>query len=221
MKPQQTRIVTVDPESPREEDLIPVAAMAREGKLVVFPTDTVYGVGASPLVPGAVREIFRVKERPADKPLVLLVADPKDAYEYASHISRLAERLVNEYWPGPLTLIFKKSPRVPAEVTAGGDTVGIRCPDNPVARMLIRLVGVALATTSANIGGRPSPRNAVEAKESLWGRVSYIVDGGEAKLGVESTVLDLSSSEPKLVREGFISWDELKAKLNRRRSVNR
>lgn len=212
---RQTRIVTVDPENPKEEELIPVAAAAREGEPIVFPTDTVYGIGTSSLIPEAAREIFRVKERPADKPLILLVADPKDVYGYISEIGGLAENLINQYWPGPLTLIFKKSPKVPPEVTAGGDTVGIRCPDNPVARKLIKMVGVALATTSANIGGRSSPKNAEEAKENLWGRVSYIVDGGGSELGIESTVLDLSSDVPRLIREGFISWDELKKSFTR------
>ncbi|HZD59735.1 MAG TPA: L-threonylcarbamoyladenylate synthase [Anaerolineae bacterium] len=214
-KPRQTRIIKVDPENPGEEDLIPVADAAREGESVVFPTDTVYGIGTNSLLPEAVLEIFRVKERPADKPLILLVADPEDVREYVADINEAAERLISEYWPGPLTLIFKKSPVVPPEVTAGGDTVGVRCPNNPVVRMLVRLVGVALATTSANIGGRPSPRNADEAEENLWGRVAYIVDGGETKLGIESTVLDLSSDEPKLVREGFIPWSELREKLGR------
>lgn len=211
--PLRTKIIRVSSERPDKKDLIPVASAARAGEIIVFPTDTVYGMGTSSLIPEAAREIFRVKERPADKPLILLIAELGDVYEYASDVSEPARRLIDRYWPGPLTLIFKKSARVLPEVTAGGDTVGIRCPDNIIARELIRLTGVALATTSANIGGQPSPQTAEEAKQSLWGRVSYIVDGGEAKLGVESTVVDLSSGKPKLVREGFLSWDELRQEL--------
>ena len=216
--PRQTKIVRVNPEHPHEEDLVPVAAAARNGEPVVFPTDTVYGVGANALLEEAAREIFRVKERNADKPLILLVADPGDVHGYIADLtdSALTERaagLIAEYWPGPLTLIFRKAPVVPPVVTAGGDTVGVRCPNNPVARALIRLAGVALATTSANLGGRPSPKDATEAADNLRGRVAYIVDAGPSKLGVESTVLDLSSDEPRLVREGYISWDEIKRKL--------
>lgn len=210
---RETKLIVVDPDNPKEDELTPVAQAAVVGEPVAFPTDTVYGVGTSAEIPDAALEIFRVKERPADKPLILLVAEPRDVDNYALEVSEGARRLMAEYWPGPLTIIFKKSPKVAYEVTAGGETVGIRCPNNPVARMLIRLAGGALATTSANIAGRPSPRTADEAKENLWGRVAYIVDGGEAALGTESTVVDLSSAEPKLVREGFIPWADLKSKL--------
>lgn len=212
-KPISTEVVVVDPQNLGEDLVAPVANAAREGEIVVFPTDTVYGVGTNALKPDAVLNIFRVKERPPDKPLILLVADPEDIDAYVAGVSEEVRKLIQEYWPGPLTLILKKSEIVPAEVTAGGDTVGVRCPDSPVTRMLIRLTGVALATTSANIAGQPSPKNGAEAKESLWGRVAYIIDGGETKLGIESTVVDLSSQEPKLIREGYIPWDELKEKL--------
>lgn len=212
-KPQETKIVTVNPQNPKEADIALVAEAARSGRVVVFPTDTVYGIGTNALLSEAVLGVFKAKDRPAGKPLILLVADPSDVDRYAVGISDTARRLIKEYWPGPLTLIFKKSTLVPEEVTAGGNTIGIRCPDNNIARTLIRLVGVALATTSANIAGKPSPKNAEEAKESLMGRVAYIIDGGQVKLGVESTVVDMSSEEPRLVREGYISWVELRSKL--------
>jgi len=213
LEPVSTEVVAVDPQNPNEDLVAPVASAAREGKIVVFPTDTVYGVGTNAFKPGAVLNIFKVKDRPPDKPLILLVADPEDIEKYVAGVSEKARKLIQEYWPGPLTLILKKSELVPAEVTAGGDTVGVRCPDSPVARMLIRLTGIALATTSANIADQPSPKSGTEAKESLWGRVSYVIDGGEAKFGIESTVVDLSSDEPRLIREGYIPWDELKRKL--------
>ncbi len=212
-KPQETKIVIVNPQNPKEADIALVAEAARFGQVVVFPTDTVYGIGTNALLPEAVLGVFKAKGRPTDKPLILLVADPSDVDRYVIGVNDAARRLIKEYWPGPLTLIFKKSTLVPEEVTAGGNTVGIRCPDDIIARTLIKLVGVALATTSANITGKPSPKNAEEAKESMMGRVDYIIDGGQVKLGVESTVVDMSSEEPKLVREGHIPWDELKGKL--------
>lgn len=215
-KSQETKIVVVDPQNPKESDIELVADAARSGEVVVFPTDTVYGIGTNALNSQAVLNVFKAKSRPPDKPLILLIADPSDVDRYAVDISGAARHLIEEHWPGPLTLIFKKSALVSDEVTAGGDTVGIRCPDDNIARMLIRFTGVALATTSANIAGKPSPKNAEEAKESLMGRVSYIIDGGQVKLGVESTVVDMSSEEPKLIREGYISWGELKKKLENR-----
>ncbi|MDI6716107.1 MAG: L-threonylcarbamoyladenylate synthase [Actinomycetota bacterium] len=210
---KKTKVVVVNPANPSKEALEPAAFAAREGQAVVFPTDTVYGVGTTALKPEAVLDIFRIKERPVSKPLILLIADPEDLSYYVSDVSPSASKLIKEYWPGPLTIIFKKSENVPYEITAGGDTVGIRCPDNLIARMLIRLAGIALATTSANLAGQPSPKNADEARKNLGGRVSYIIDGGQVKLGIESTVLDLSSDKPKLIREGYIPWSELKKRL--------
>ena len=208
-----TELITVNPDNPNEADLIAAAKAASEGALVVFPTDTVYGVGTSALIPEAARDIYAAKERPADKPLILLIADPEDVHKYVTGVDEVARELMRAYWPGALTLIFKKSPAVSAEVTVGGETVGVRCPNNAVARMLIRLAGVALATTSANIADNPSPKNAKAAGEQLGGRVAYIVDGGESALGIESTVLDVSTARPELLREGYVPWDELKEKL--------
>ncbi|MBS3908088.1 MAG: threonylcarbamoyl-AMP synthase [Actinobacteria bacterium] len=211
-KERTTELIAVDPDNPDAADLRAAAKAAREGALVVFPTDTVYGVGTSALVPEAARDIYAAKERPADKPLILLIADPEDVYKYVTGVDDAARELMRAYWPGALTLIFKKSPVVPAAVTAGGETVGVRCPNNAVARMLIRSAGVALATTSANIADKPSPKNAGEAG-ALAGRVDFIIDGGESPLGIESTVLDVSTARPELLREGYVTWDELKEKL--------
>ena len=208
-----TKVIHVDADNPNQDALLPAAEAARDGQLVVFSTDTVYGVGTNALIPGAARAIFAAKERPAGKPLILLIADPEDASAYVSGIDERAERLMKAYWPGPLTLIFARAPGVPDEVTAGGDTVGVRCPDDLVARTLIRMTGVALATTSANIADKPSPKTAIEAKDQLEGRVSFIIDAGETTLGIESTVLDLSGEEPRMVREGAVSWEDIKKVL--------
>lgn len=210
---QDTKIIKVNPQNPSEKELMPVAAAIKAGEVVVFPTDTVYGIGANALNPEAVLNVFKAKKRPADKPLILLIAEPQDAERYAIQISGTARKLMQDYWPGPLTLIFKRSAVVPDAVTAGGETVGIRCPDNDIARLLIKLSGVALATTSANIAGQPSSRTAAEAAEGLLGRVAYIIDGGQVKLGIESTVVDVSSDESRLLREGYIPWAEIKNKL--------
>jgi L-threonylcarbamoyladenylate synthase len=210
---KDTVIIKVDPERPDVEALMPVANAAREGKPVVFPTDTVYGLGTNAFMPKAVLDVFRIKGRPVEKPLILLIADPEDVEKYVLEVRESARALIKQYWPGPLTLIFNKAPNIPSEVTAGGQTIGVRCPDNEVARTLIRMVGNALATTSANLAGQPSPKNAAEAQANLGGRVAYIVDGGPSKLGIASTVIDLSSGEPKLIREGSIRWGELKDKL--------
>ncbi len=211
--PRETKLVTVDTHNPDTERLAPVAEAARAGELIVFPTDTVYGIGTNAMNPEADLAIFAAKERPADKPLILMIENPADVERYAQEINPVAKKLIDAYWPGPLTLIFKKKPVVPAEVTAGGETVGIRCPNSLIVRMLIELTGVVLATTSANIADRPSPKTADEAKENLWGRVSYIVDGGATELGIESTVVDVSSGEPKVIREGYITREELEGRL--------
>ncbi|HEY3375671.1 MAG TPA: L-threonylcarbamoyladenylate synthase [Candidatus Aquicultor sp.] len=211
--PRATKTIKIDPEHPDLSALEDAALAAREGEPVVFPTDTVYGIGVNALIPDADLEIFRIKERPADKPLILLVADPDDIERYVLDISDGARKLIAAYWPGPLTLIFKKAPDVPDEVTAGGATVGVRCPNNIIARELIRRARVAFATTSANISSNASPRTADEAGE-LSGRVAYIIDGGETKLGVESTVVDLSQGEPKIVRQGYLSLGEIIAAVN-------
>ncbi|MCL6471254.1 MAG: threonylcarbamoyl-AMP synthase [Firmicutes bacterium] len=210
---QSTKTIKVDPRNPSERELMPVAAAVKAGELVVFPTDTVYGIGANALNPKAVLKVFKAKDRPVDKPLILLIAEPQDAERYAAQISSTARKLMKEYWPGPLTLIFKRSAAVLDAVTAGGETVGIRCPDNDIVRLLIKLSGVALATTSANIAGKPSPKTAKEVEEGLRGKVAYIVDGGQTKLGVESTVVDVSTDEPRLIREGYIPWEEVLSKL--------
>lgn len=210
---RETKLITVDPDNPKMETLAPAAEAVWAGELIVFPTDTVYGIGTNAMIPEADLAVFAAKERPADKPLILMIANPADVERYAQEINPVAKKLIEAFWPGPLTLIFKKKPVVPSEVTAGGGTVGIRCPNSLIVRMIIERAGVALATTSANIADCPSPKTADEAKENLWGRVSYIVDGGATELGIESTVVDVSSAEPKLIREGFIPWIELQEKL--------
>jgi L-threonylcarbamoyladenylate synthase len=214
-KQASERIIKIDRTKPDYGLLKPAAIAARDGHLVVFPTDTVYGLGTNALIPGAVGNIFAVKERLKDKPLIILVADSEDVMLYVSEVNETAKKLIASYWPGPLTLIFKKSDIVPDIVTAGGETVGIRCPNDEIARTLIRTAGVGLATTSANISGATSPLDAAGVVDSVSENVSYIVNGGPTPLGVESTVVDVSWGEPAMVREGALSWRDIISSLDR------
>jgi L-threonylcarbamoyladenylate synthase len=208
-------VIKIDRAKPDYRSLEPAAIAARDGHLVIFPTDTVYGLGTNALIPGAVSNIFTVKERMKNKPLIVLVADPEDVNIYVSELNETARKLIASYWPGPLTLIFKKSNLIPDIVTAGGETVGIRCPDDEIARALIRTAGVGLATTSANISGATSPLDATGVVDSVSENVSFIIDGGPTPLGAESTVADVSWGEPAMVREGALSWRDIISSLDR------
>jgi L-threonylcarbamoyladenylate synthase len=213
-KRKSSRIIKIDRANPDYGLLEPAAIAARDGHLVVFPTDTVYGIGTNALIPGAVGNIFTVKERMKDKPLIILIADPEDVELYISEMNEAARKLISSYWPGPLTLIFKKSDIVPGLVTAGGDTVGVRCPDDDIARNLIRMAGVGLATTSANMSGASSPLDLAGVEDSVSENVSYVIDGGPTPLGKESTVVDVSWGEPAMVREGALSWRDIISSLD-------
>lgn len=200
-----------------DEDGIKTAAMAlKNGKLVAFPTETVYGLGANALMPDAVKRIFEAKGRPSDNPLIVHISDITQLRDLVSDIPDIATRLMNAFWPGPLTLIFKKSARVPDVITAGLDTVAVRMPQNPVALKLISQSGVPVAAPSANLSGRPSPTSAHHVAEDLSGRVEYIIDGGSCSVGLESTVLDITGSVPVILRPGGVTAEMLKKVLGLR-----
>ena len=182
----------------------------REGGLVAFPTETVYGLGANGLDGTAVRRIFEAKGRPGDNPLILHVARKNDVKKLWSRVPESARVLMDTFWPGPLTLVFNKSSLVPDEVTAGLPSVAIRMPDHKTALALIRAAGVPVAAPSANTSGKPSPTNAQHVRDDLEGKVDLIIDGGPCRYGLESTVLSLVG-EPTLLRPGAITREMLEA----------
>ena len=185
------------------------AKFIREGKLVAFPTETVYGLGADALNEKAVGRIFEAKRRPADNPLIVHIADFEQIYELAREVPREAEILAEHFWPGPLTMVLPKKDNVPKVTTGGLDTVAIRMPAHEIALGLIRTSRRPIAAPSANISGKPSPTLAEHVIDDFYGRIECIIDGGEVKIGVESTVLDLTTKPPTLLRPGGLPLEEI------------
>ena len=203
----------MDTPEPLPADFAVRVALLRAGELAAFPTDTVYGVGALVWDAAAVHKLYLAKLRPADKAIPVLLADPADLPLVARDLPPAASRLAAAFWPGPLTLVIPKAPGIPDEVTAGNDTLAVRVPDHDLARALIRAVGAPLAATSANLSGQPSPVTAGDVETQLAGRVAIILDGGPCPGGVPSTIVDLTGPEPRLLRPGPISLDEIIALL--------
>ncbi len=191
------------------------AKLLQQGKLVAFPTETVYGLGANALDGQAVRAIFSAKGRPADNPLIVHIANRDDIEKLtANPLSEVAEKLIAEFWPGPLTLVVNKSEQVPEITTGGLETVAVRMPDHKLARELINRAGVPLAAPSANLSGKPSPTVAEHVITDLAGEIAGVVDGGRTGIGVESTVLDLSDHPPTLLRPGGVTYEQLQEVLD-------
>jgi len=193
-----------------EQNIKLCAGVIKNGDLVAFPTETVYGLGANALDEGSVAKIFAIKGRPEDNPLIVHVASVDEVKPLVKNIPDIFQRLVSKYWPGPLTLIMKKSSIIPDNVTAGLDTVAIRMPVHPAALALIRAFGGPVAAPSANPSGKPSPTKASHVLNDIGGKISYILDGGDCEVGIESTVLDISGETPKILRPGRVTYDELK-----------
>lgn len=189
------------------------AKIIKRGGSVAFPTETVYGLGANALDKKAVRKIFRVKGRPLDNPVIVHIAEVKDLSKLAKNIPKEAKILARKFWPGPLTLVLFKKKIVPKEVTAGTNTVAIRMPKNKIALELIKTTNVPIAAPSANLAGRPSPTTAKHVFDDLGEKIDLILDGGKTKIGVESTVVDLTSKPPQILRPGGIHFEELKKVL--------
>ena len=185
------------------------ARRLRAGEIVAFPTETVYGLGANGLNADAVRRIFEAKERPCDNPLILHIADVEALDRLTARVNPRARALMERFWPGPLTLILPKAACVPYETTGGLETVAVRMPAHPVALALIRAADCPIAAPSANRSGRPSPTQADHVLEDLNGRIPLILDGGSSRVGVESTVLDLTGGTPVVLRPGGVTTEML------------
>jgi len=196
--------------SARNADTAAIAAeLIKAGELVAIPTETVYGLGANGLDPQAVAKIFEAKGRPQDNPLILHISDASQMELFCHHIPQAAYRLADRFWPGPLTMVLPAKNCVPKCTTAGLTTVAVRCPDNDVTRQIIRLSGVPIAAPSANISGKPSTTSAQHVLHDHNGKIPLIVDGGPCRVGVESTIVDLTEDCPRLLRPGGITPEQL------------
>lgn len=205
-----TRVVRIDMNNINRPLLKAAGELIRDGGLVAFPTETVYGLGANGLDAQAVGRIFKAKGRPADNPLILHISRVRELDRLVACVPHTARRLIDRFWPGPLTLIFKKSPLVPDVVTAGLDTVAVRMPSHPVAKGMIYYAGVPVAAPSANISGRPSPTRISHVLDDLMGRVDMIIDGGDVTVGLESTVAQVTGDGVFVLRPGGITLEKLK-----------
>ena len=187
------------------------AELLRAGEVVALPTETVYGLAANALGENAVAKIFQIKGRPANNPIIIHVACYEMAKRCVKKFPAVAEKLAESFWPGPLTLVLPRAENIPVIVTAGGGTVGIRWPSHPFIQAVIRECGFPLAAPSANLSNRVSPTNAEHVRQQLGGKIPLIVDGGQSQVGIESTVLDLTVSPPRILRPGMIHAESLAA----------
>jgi L-threonylcarbamoyladenylate synthase len=210
---QQTEIIHINEQDPDPLLLLRAATLIRQGELVVFPTETVYGLGADAFQTRAVEQIFAVKGRPLSDPLIVHIADEAVLDSLVTEISREARQLIRAFWPGPLTLILPAGPRVPRMITSGLPNVAVRMPRHPIAQALIRTAGTPIAAPSANRFMHVSPTTAQHVQADLGGRIPLILDAGPCEVGVESTVLDLCTPAPTILRPGGVSLEELRTVL--------
>ena len=205
----QTKTVKIDSNNIDQNAMAEAAEIIRQGGLVAFPTETVYGLGADALRPEASKKIYEAKGRPSDNPLIVHICEFEQLVSIAKEVPKEAKVLADAFWPGPLTMIVWKNDRVPYATTGGMDTVAIRMPNHPIALSLIRESGCMIAAPSANTSGRPSPTLAAHVEEDLAGKISMILDGGAVGIGIESTIIDLSEEVPMILRPGYITKEML------------
>ena len=205
----KTKYIKIDPACPDMEAMRQAAECIKQGGLVAFPTETVYGLGADSFNSDAVKKIYMAKGRPSDNPLISHIANVDEALRLAEAIPTDAKKLMEAYWGGPLTIILKRRSDVPKIISAGLDTVSIRMPSHSVANMLIRLAGTPIAAPSANLSGSPSPTTFEHCKADMDGRVDMIIDGGKCSIGVESTVVDMTGEVPVILRPGAVTLEDI------------
>lgn len=210
-----TKIIKIEVNNYSEEDLEEAADILQNGGLVAFPTETVYGLGADALDADASGRIYEAKGRPSDNPLIIHICNINDLKFLVRKVPKKAEILAEKFWPGPLTMIFEKSESVPYETTGGLETVAVRMPVNRIALDLIKKSGVFIAAPSANTSGRPSPTKASHVITDLSGKINMIIDGGSVGIGLESTILDMTSDIPVILRPGYITRSMLEKAVGR------
>ncbi len=197
--------------STEENEINEAGKIIRNGGLVAFPTETVYGLGASAFDADAAKKIYAAKGRPSDNPLIVHICDKAQIADIAAEIPNAAQIVIDKFMPGPVTIILKKKSVVPDDVTAGLDTVAIRFPAHETAQRLIAAAGVPIAAPSANLSGKPSPTKAKHVIKDMTGRIDAIIDGGDCNVGVESTIVDFTGERPVILRPGGVTYDDLKA----------
>lgn len=196
-----------------------VADIIKQGGIVVFPTETVYGIGTNGLDSKAITQLYEVKQRPLNKPISLLVSSLKMIEAVTENISDMEYKLMEAFFPGPLTIILKKNKVVPDNLTNNADTVGIRMPDNIIARKLIEYANLPIATPSANISGRSSGTNIQDIIKDFGDKVDYYIDGGPSELGIGSTIVKIDGNEPIILRKGSISEEEINEVVNKYKNI--
>ncbi len=211
-----TRILEIDPSNLRIDYLVEAARVIKYGGLVIFPTETVYGLGADAMNNLAVRKIFEAKGRPLDNPLIIHISDIDQLNILSDNVKEEVPHLAEKFWPGPLTIILYKSEKVPREVCAGLETVAVRMPAHPVALKLIELSETPIAAPSANPAGRPSPTSGEHVKREMMGKVDVIIDSGETLYGVESTIIDITRDPPVLLRPGALPVEEIEKTIKKK-----
>ncbi len=206
---KKTLVLPVSQGKPDKKAMRQAAKIIRKGGLVAFPTETVYGLGANALSSSAAKKIYKAKGRPSDNPLIVHIARKEDVHILAKDVPANAKKLIDKFWPGPLTIIFKKTSKVPNSVSGGLNSVAIRMPSHKIALALIKEAGVPIAAPSANLSGKPSPTSAQHVIEDLFGKADAILYGGKARIGLESTVIDMRAKTPILLRPGSITREQI------------
>lgn len=207
----RAEIIKINPENPEKEKIKKAVKILEKGGLIAFPTETVYGLGADALNVNAVKKIYSVKKRPLNKPLIIHIANKKNVYKFAKNMSSEAKILINKFWSGQLTIVFKKSKLIPDIITT--DKIAIRMPDNKIALAIIKKFGHPITATSANISKKESCVEVKDVIKNLSGKIEAIIDGGKSKIGTESTIIDLSKKRVALIREGVIPFAKIQKVL--------